>query len=132
MLHPPSDVVWIIDQLTDKSAYRVRGRWHRALNRGAQADSFAQLSRPAAHQIGRWELPADVWQRGQDSDGIHPVSVELPTSNIIRADIQDHQLTGRPGSGASIDQHQGGIALEQVIRQVHAADAVVDEPRLRR
>ena len=60
------------------------------------------------------------------------MSVELPTYDIIRADLQDHQITGCAGSRASIDQHQRCIALEQVVRQVHAPDAVVDEPRLRR
>jgi len=40
LLHPLSDVVWIIDQLTDKSAYGVRGRRYRVLHRGCQPDSF--------------------------------------------------------------------------------------------
>jgi hypothetical protein len=62
-LHPLSNDVLIIDQLSYHTAYGVRGGWHRIPYGRRQSHSFGEHGRPAAHQIRRRQLPPKARER---------------------------------------------------------------------
>ena len=45
--------------------------------------------------------------------------------------LEDVQRARAPAVGQRVDEHQRVAAVEQVVGQVHAADAVVDDPHSR-
>ena len=63
---------------------------------------------------------------GEHRDRVHAVRVERTFAQVVSADLQHPQLTRLPNAGDRVDQHQRVVPVEQVVREVHAADAVVD------
>ena len=91
------------------------------------------VGRPAADDVRRREAATEVLQAGEHRDRRHAVRVEVarhrgaPRRPRARVIVTRLSVTGK-----GIDEHQGVVPVEQVVGQVHAADAVVDDAHLLR
>jgi hypothetical protein len=56
------------------------------------------------------------------------VRVEVAAAEIAGGDLEQHDLAGRAATRQGVHEDQRVVRVEQVVRQVHAPDAVVGHP----
>ena len=54
--------------------------------------------------------------------------VEFSLAQVLFTDFEHRQLAGRAAPGVRVDHDQRVVPVQQVVREVHAADAVVGHP----
>ena len=119
-----------LDSSTTKRRTASAAGWHRSLDGRLEADSFVELGRSAAHQVGgRVARRRVCGNAARTATGSIPWASNSPRPDH-RADLEDDQTHRRAGAGQASTNIKAAIALEEVVGQVHAADAVVDEPHL--
>ncbi len=75
--------------------------------------------------------PAQCGQRGEHGGWIHAVCFETSCGGkTFVVGLEDVKGAGRAAIGHRVDEHERVPILEQVIREVHAPDSVVDRMHL--
>ena len=100
------------------------------LDRVGQADPITDVGGPAADDVRRGQLAAEIGEACQHPNRGHAVRIEVAGAEVVLADLEHRDLAGRPLAGQRVDDHQSVVPVEQVVGQVHPADSVVDRPHL--
>ena len=86
----------------------------------------------AADHDGVRRRAAERGQAGEHGGGVHRVRVQTDSRRErFVVGLEDVQGARRPAVGQRVDEHQRVAPVEQVVGQVHAADAVVHHPHAR-
>jgi hypothetical protein len=119
----PSSVHEVVDEAPDD----VERRKHRSFHRGAEPDALVEVGRLASDDEHAFGEGAEGGHRSEQRTRLEPVRIERVAAGALDDGLHHGDGAGRVSACDGVDEHELLVAVEQLVREVDAADADIDD-----